>query len=188
MQKILIVLTVAALGLSGCKKSTTPSGSAAKSGDAVQQKLQEFAGRGATDCGRLQSQTPEPLKPASDCALQAAQNKHPFYVAYDMPGLTTGVSGDAAGNLFFVHAEQPQNPQSGGKAAIQSGPCPSELRVALSGRVTCFAPGTMGPGTHGAMPMPPAGVENPHGGMGLPPSGTPNPHSSQTAAPPSRKN
>jgi hypothetical protein len=188
MHKTLIILTVAAVGLSGCKKSTTPSGPSAKSGDAIQQKLQELAGSGATDCGRLRSQTQDPMKPASDCALQASQSKHPFYVAYDMPGLTTGVSGDAAGKLYFVHAEPPQNAQSGEKAAIQSGPCPSELRVALSGRITCFAPGTMGPGGHGPVPMPPAGTENPHGGMGLPPSDTPNPHAGPTAAPPTRKN
>jgi hypothetical protein len=118
MQKTLIILTVAAVCLSGCKKSTTPSQPTAKSGDAVQQKLQELAGRGAT----------------------------------------------------------------------QSEPCPSQLRVAQSGRVTCFAPGTMGPGTHGGMPMAPTGAENPHGGMGLPPSGTPNPHAGKTAAPPPEKN
>ncbi len=187
MQKALLVLTVAALCLSGCKKSTTPSGSTGKSGDAVQQKLQELAGSRATDCGRLQWQAQEQMKPASDCAMQAAQSKHPFYVAYDMPGLTTGVSGNASGNLYFVQAQQPQNAQPGATAAIQSGPCPSELRIALSGRVTCFAPGTMGPGTHGGISMPPTGMENPHGGMGLPPSGTPNPHSGKTAAPPPRK-
>ena len=188
MQKTLIVLAVAAVCLSGCKKSTTPSGSTAKSGDAVQQKLQELAGSGATDCGRLQSQVQEHMKPASDCAMQAAQSKHPFYVAYDMPGLTTGVSGDAAGKLYFVQAQQPQSAQPGVKAAIQSSPCPSELRVALSGRVTCFAAGTMGPGAHGGMPMPPTDADNPHGGMGLPPSGTPNPHAGKTAAPPPKKN
>jgi len=188
MQKTLIMLTIAAVCLSGCKKSTTASESTAKSGDAVQQKLQELAGSGATDCGRLPSQAPEHMKSASDCAMQAAESKHPFYVAYDMPGLTAGVSGDAAGKLFFVQAEQPQNAQSGVKAAIQSEPCPSQLRVAQSGRVTCFAPGTMGPGAHGGMPMPPMGAENPHGGMGLPPSGTPNPHAGKTAAPPPGKN
>jgi len=187
MQKASLILTVAVLCLSSCKKSATPSGSTAKSGDAVQQRLQELAGSGATDCGRLQWQAQEQMKSASDCAMQAAQSKHPFYVAYDMPGLTAGVSGDAAGKLYFVQAQQPQNAQPGATAAIQSGPCPSELRVALSGRVTCFAPGTMGPGTHGGIPMPPTGMENPHGGMGLPPSGTPNPHSGQTAAPPPKK-
>jgi len=187
MQKTLIILTVAAVCLGGCKKSTAPSQPTAKSGDAVQQKLQELAGSGATDCGRLQSQAEERMKPASDCAMQAAQSKHPFYVAYDMPGLTVGVSGDAAGKLYFVQAEQPQNAQVGVKAAVQSGPCPSELRVAQSGRVTCFAPGTMGPGAHSGMPMPPMGAENPHGGMGLPPSGTPNPHAGKTVAPPPKK-
>ena len=188
MQKTLIILTIAAVCLSGCKKSTVPSQSTAKSGDAVQQKLQELAGSGATDCGRLQSQAQESMKPASDCAMQAAQSKHPFYVAYDMPGLTVGVSGDTAGKLYFVQVEQPQNAQPDVRAAIQSSPCPSELRIAQSGRVTCFAAGTMGPGAHGAMPMPPMGAENPHGGMGLPPSGTPNPHAGKAAAPPPEKN
>ena len=188
MQKTLIILTVAAVCLSGCKKSTIPSESAAQSGDAVQQKLQELAGSGATDCGRPQSQAPEPVKSASDCAMQATGSKHPFYVAYDMPGLTVGVSGDAAGKLYFVQAEQPANAQPGVKAAIQSGLCPSELRVAQSGRVTCFAAGTMGPGAHGGIPMPPMGTENPHGGMSLPPRGTPNPHVGKKAAPPPDKN
>ncbi len=187
MEKTLIILAVAVVCLSGCKKSTTPSQPTAKSSDAVQQKLQELAGSGATDCGRLQSQAQEPMKPASDCAMQAAESKHPFYVAYDMPGLTVGVSGDAAGKLYFVQVEQPQNAQPGVKTAVQSGPCPSELRVAQSGRVTCFAPGTMGPGTHAGMPMPPMGTENPHGGMGLPPSGTPNPHAGKPVAPPPKK-
>jgi len=187
MRNILIILTVAAVGLSGCKKSTTPSGSTAVSGDAVQQKLQELAGSGATNCGRLQSPAEDAMKRASDCAMQAAQSKHPFYVAYDMPGLTVGVSADAAGKLFFVQVERPQNAQPDAKVAVQGNPCPSELRVAQSGRVTCFAAGTMGPGTHGGMPMPPTGMENPHGGMALPPSGTPNPHAGQAAAPPAKK-
>jgi hypothetical protein len=132
MQETLIILTVAAVCLSGCKKSTTPSQPTAKSGDAVQQKLQELAGSGATDCGPLQSQAEEHMKPASDCAMQAAESKHPFYVAYDMPGLTVGVSGDAAGKLYFVQVEQLQNTQPDVRAAIQSSPCPSELRVARS--------------------------------------------------------
>ncbi len=187
MHKTLIVLAVAAVSLGGCKTSTTSSGSVAKSGDAVQQKLQELAGGGATDCGRPKSQAQDQVKPASDCAMQAAQSKHPFYVAYEMPGLTMGISGDAAGKLSFVQAEPPQNGQAGGSAAIQSGPCPSELRVAQSGRVTCFTPGTMGPGPHGGMSMPPEGMENPHGGMmEMPPVGTPNPHAGKTA-PPAKK-
>ena len=184
MHKTLIVLTLAAVSLGGCKKSTTPSGSTAKSGDAVQQKLQELAGSGATDCGRPKSQAQEQVKPASDCAMQAVHGKHPFYVAYDMPGLTTGVSGDATGTLFFVQTEQPQDAQGGGNAAIKSGPCPSELRVAQSGRVTCFAPGMMGPGAHGGMSMPPSGGESPHGGMLLPPAGMPNPHGGMLLARP----
>ncbi len=171
MQKTLIIVTIAVVCLSGCKRSRNSPRS--NSGDPVQQKLQELAGGDAHDCGRLQTQAPEELKPASDCAVQAAQSKHPFYVAYEMPGLTVGVSGDAGGKLYFVQAEQPQSTQPGEKPVIKSGICPSQLRVALSGRVTCFAAGAMGSGTHGGMPIPPIGVENPHDRTGPPPTGTP---------------
>ena len=98
--------------------------------------------------------------------MQASQSKHAFYVAYDMPGMAVGVAGDAAGKLYTV-----QSQGAGPSAALTSGDCPSQLRVASSGRVTCFAPGdmgSMGPG-HSAGTVPP-GMANPHG------SGTDNPH------------
>ena len=79
------------------------------------------------DCERLQSLAQEHMKSASDCAMQAAESKHPFYVAYDMPGLTVG---DTAGTLYFVQAEQPQNAEPGARAPMQSEPCPSQLGVA----------------------------------------------------------
>jgi len=59
---------------------------------AVQQKLQELAGTGATDCGRVKSQDSSVVQPASDCAMKAAEGKQAFYVAYDLPGLTTAVA------------------------------------------------------------------------------------------------
>jgi hypothetical protein len=88
--------------------------------------------------------------------MAAAQSKRPFYVAYDMPGMTVGVAGDADGKLYTVQAQ--------GSANVSSGACPSQLRVAPSGRVTCFAPGdmgSMGGGVHNGMNSP-TGMMNPH--------------------------
>jgi hypothetical protein len=166
-----IALVFALCCLTGCSKSAAPtassSGSSSKPPDAVQQKLQEYSGAGATDCGRLNVQSPaDQSKTAADCAMQASQSKHAFYVAYDMPGMAVGVAGDAAGKLYTV-----QSQGTGPSAALTSGDCPSQLRVASSGRVTCFAPGdmgSMGPG-HSAGAVPP-GMANPHA------SGTENPH------------
>jgi hypothetical protein len=168
MHKALIVLIFAAASLAGCNKLSAP----AKSGDAVQQKLQELAGGGASDCGRLKSQAPEQIKPAGDCAIQAAQGKHPFYVAYDLPGMTVAVAGNSEGKFFLVQSEHAEN-QPPTAESVKSGPCPSEVRIAQSGRVTCSAPGSMG-GLGGA---------SPHGGMSMPPGGgmaapTPMPDSS----------
>jgi hypothetical protein len=99
-------------------------------------------------------------KSAGDCAMQASQGKKPFYVAYDMPGMSVGVAGNAEGKLFTVQSQ-------GG--SVTGGDCPSQLRVATSGRVTCFAPGDMGSmsGSHAAGTVP-AGGANPHMG-GVPP-------------------
>jgi len=131
----------------------------------VQQKLMEFAGGGATDCGRPNSQADDALKTSSTCAMEAAQAKHPFYVAYDMPGMTVGVAGSADGKLYTVQAQ--------GSGDVSSGACPSQLRIAPSGRVTCFAPGdmgSMGASMHSGMGAP-SGMANPHagGGTGAPP-------------------
>ncbi len=161
MKTALIVLTSVLTCLIACNKSSAPaatSGAAASSpkSDGVQQKLQEYSGASATDCGRLNVGAPaDQSKTASECAMQASQGKHAFYVVYDMPGMSVGVAGNADGKLFTA---QSQN------GAITAGDCPSQLRVASSGRVTCFAPGDMGSmgGGHGAGAMPP-GVANPHG-------------------------
>jgi hypothetical protein len=170
MQK-LILLLLAVSCVSGCNKAQAPAASPSSSSstssapaaeeaksDAVQQKLTEFAGAGATDCGRLSSQADDQLKAASDCAMQAAQAKRAFFVGYDMPGMTVGVAGDSDGKLFTVQAQ--------GSANVSSGACPSQLRVAPSGRVTCFAPGdmgSMGAGVHNGMSTP-GGMMNPHMG------------------------
>ena len=177
MQKIFFFLFLA-ICVSGCSKASSPAESAPASPsgapaanssagktDAVQQKLAEYAGAAATDCGRLNSQADDQLKAASKCAVDAAQGKHPFYVAYDMPGMTVGVAGNADGKLFTVQAQ--------GSGDVSSGTCPSQLRVAPSGRVTCFAPGdmgSMGAGVHNGMNAP-SGMMNPHvgGGTSAPP-------------------
>jgi hypothetical protein len=163
-----ILLAIVLASVTGCNKSSAPSpslgSSPSKPPDAVQQKLQGYAGSSAADCGRLDVRaTAEQSKTASDCALQANQSKKPFYVAYDMPGMTVGVAGNSDGKLFSV--------QSQGAGALTSGDCPSQLRVASSGRVTCFTPGDMGSmsGSHAAGAVP-AGAPNPHSGGGKPPS------------------
>jgi len=159
---------VALFCLAACNKPPAPAASSpASPADAVQQKLQQYSGASATDCGRLDVHaSPEQSKAASDCALQSNQSKHPFYVAYDMPGMTVGVAGNSDGKLFTVQS-QGTDPS----ATVTAGDCPSQLRVASSGRVTCFAPGDMGSmsGSHGAGAVPP-GMENPHGSSPKPPS------------------
>lgn len=177
MKRFSVVLILALSSLAACSKAAGPVASnasaspapAPKSPDAVQQKLQEYSGASATNCGRLSIQAPaDQSKTAADCAMQASQGKHPFYVAYDMPGMAVGVAGDAEGKLFTV---QSQGTAAG--AALTSGACPSQLRVASSGRVTCFAPGDMGSmsGSHAGAAMTP-GAANPHA------TGSGNPHGS----------
>ena len=166
---LIITVIVCFVFVVACKKSnpTSPASSSASSNsnDAVQQKLQELAGSGATDCGRVKSQEVAVVQPASDCAMKAAQGKQAFYVAYDLPGLTTAVAGNAQGNLFSIQAQT----ADAASPKIESTPCPSALRLAQSGRVTCYAAGAMG-----GMGMP--GGASPHGGMGMPPATGANPH------------
>jgi hypothetical protein len=152
--------------LIACNKSSAPASSsnagpmsaAANSSDSVQQKLREAAGSGATDCGRLDVHaTADQLKAASDCAMQASQGKHAFSVEYTMPGMNVGVAGNADGKLSTAQS------QGSDPSAVTAGNCPSQLRVASSGRVTCFAPGDMSSmsGSHAGGAMTP-GAPNPH--------------------------
>lgn len=162
MKNLALPLILTLSCLTACSKSSAPApssnaASSAKPPDAVQQKLQEVSGASATNCGRLNVQAPpEQSKVVADCAIQASQSKRPFYVAYDMPGMTIGVAGNAGGKLFTV-----QSQGSGPSAALTSGDCPSDLRIASSGRVTCFAPGDMGSMGAGHTAIPP-GMPNPH--------------------------
>ncbi len=193
-QTLAIALMLAVALFSGCNKKT-PSASSA---DPVEQKLQELAGTGASNCGRVKSVNPTDIKPASDCAMQDAQAKKPFYVAYELPGLTVAVAGSSEGKLYAVQSEsappaEGQQPASPTTPQLTASPCPAELRVASSGRVTCYAAGSfgaMGGAMGGASPhgggmtMPPADGSNPHGGgMMMPPTGTENPHGGAGTAP-----
>src|SRR5579864_921817 len=160
---VLIILLSLLSCLSACSKTSSPTASpnatsSSKSSDSLQQKLQGYSGAAATDCGRLNVQAnADQSKTASDCAVQASQSKHPFYVAYDMPGMAVGVAGNAAGKLFTA-----QSQGTGPSATLTSGDCPSQLRVASSGRVTCLAPGDMGWWGAGHAAGPP-GLPNPQG-------------------------
>jgi hypothetical protein len=165
MNKILLLGVMAAVCLTGCNKSKSGSSAsaAAKPDDAVQLKLKALAGSGATDCGRLDVRAADQqLTGTSTCAQKAAESKHPFYVAYDMPGMTTGVAGNGDGKLFAVELQG-----SGTGAQLSSGACPAELRVAKSGRVTCFIPGTMGLTPSASDPHSGIAINpgNPQGGM-----------------------
>jgi hypothetical protein len=160
MKPLLILLLIIALFcFIACDKAgpaTAPT-STSKLADQVQQKLVEYAGSSATNCGRLDTHaTADQSNTASDCALVASQSKRAFYVAYDMPGMTVGVAGNSAGKLFTV-----QSHGAAPSSSFTSGDCPSQLRVAASGRVTCFAPGDMGSMGGGHTAVPP-GMPNPH--------------------------
>lgn len=186
MPKTLLVLLLAASVLTACKSSTSspsssgsPATPAANRNDPVQQKLQELAGSSAKNCGILLSQATSEMDAAGQCALGAAKAKQPFYVEYQLPGMNVAVAGNSEGKLFSVQS------QAGG-AGLASVPCPSEIRVAPSGRVTCYAPGTFpmgaGAGSHSSAAMPPMGTANPHAGSKLPP-GHPNTNPSPKPTP-----
>lgn len=173
---ILVALALLLTGFSACNKSKTADNSqnaaSPSKSDAVQAKLLEIAGMGATNCGAPKTQEKDAVEPASDCAMKAAQGKQAFYVRYDLPGMTTAMAGDGKGQLYAVQSEA--------NGQVQSTPCPAEIRIAQSGRVTCYAAGSMGGmGTtggaspHGGMSMSPAAGANPHEGSAMPSHGSP---------------
>jgi hypothetical protein len=178
MKRLLVSVLVVCLSfLVVCKKSpsTTTTSDTPKPGDTVEAKLQELAGSGATDCGRLKTQEAAAVQTASDCAMKAAESKHAFYVAYDLPGLTTAVAGNAQGNMFSIQA---QTGTEGSAAGLESTACPAALRIAQSGRVTCYPPGSMngmptGASPHGGMGMPATTGKSPHGEIAAPSHGKP---------------
>ena len=201
MSKTTPLILMLTLVLAGCNKSPGTSATAAPAGggsnaasgngsgeDPVEKKLMEIAGSGAANCGHLKSQAPAEMDAAGKCVMQDAQQKKPFFVAYELPGMTVAIAGNAEGKLFSL---QTQASAPGGLSTV---PCPNELRIAPSGRATCYAPGTFPMGTdasHGGMMSLPSGI-NPHKGSGDLPPGHPNPHQQpnpheQKPAPPPAK-
>src|SRR5215468_2241970 len=105
MNRTVLLGLAAAVCLTACNKSRSPA-APSRPNDAVQSKLKELAGSDATDCGRIDVKAPnDQFKTASTCATSAADGKKPFYVAYDMPGMTTGVAGNSEGKLFALQLQ-----------------------------------------------------------------------------------
>ena len=156
--------------------SAAPATTAAPAGgeNPVRAKLAELSGSGATDCGDVKTMNEGEIKKASDCALDASKAKKAFLVSYTMPGMTVGVAGNAEGKSFTVQSEE----ENGKPAAPKSQPCPAEVRVAQSGRVTCMPAGSMGVAPGSGNPHAAPGASPHGGGMATPPAGTPNPHKS----------
>lgn len=152
----------------GAKPAQTTAAAVPASGNDVQSKLQELAGSGAADCGVVKTLSADDIQKASDCAMAAAKAKKPFTVSYNMPGLSVGVAGNSDGKFFTVQSDE----ANGKPAPPRSQPCPAELRLAQSGRVTCMPVGSMGvaPGSGN-----PHGGASPHGG-GMTAPATASPH------------
>ena len=142
------VILAAAIVLAGCNKTPSGVSGAVNPSDPVEKKLADLAGPGAASCGHLKTQVAADVDAAGKCVMQSAKDKKPFYVAYDLPGLTVAIAGNTDGKLFSMQT----NPSApGGMATV---PCPSELRIAPSGRATCYAPGTFPMGTDSSMHEP----------------------------------
>jgi hypothetical protein len=155
MRKVIPLPLIVLLVATGCGKSSnsTPAptaSTAANVDDPVEKKLQEPAGGSAVNCGHLKAQVPADMDTAGKCVMQDAQQKKPFYVAYEMPGMIVAIAGTPEGKLFSL---QTQPSVTGGFATV---PCPNELRIAPSGRATCYSPGTFPMGMGGGMSTPPA--------------------------------
>jgi hypothetical protein len=190
MRESLPLFLIAACFLAGCSKSKSSApgdaaGAASFANDPVQKKLQELAGDSATNCGLLKSQGRAELEAVSKCAVDAARAKTPFYVEYQMPGMNVALAGTAQGKLYSVQSQE-------GGAGLVSGDCPAEVRVAPSGRVTCYAPGTFpmgaGAGSHSTMSVPPfLGTGSTPGAAGATPPGHPTVQTSPKPQPPTKQ-
>lgn len=175
---------------SGSSQPTTTEAASTASGpaDSMTDEMRNLAGATAINCGHVA--TAGNVQPASDCAVQANNAGKPFYVRYDLPmpdaQMAIGTVRTADGRLMTVQYDSKglDKPQEGGrlsgdkKVSVVPCPTPENLRVANSGRVTCFPPSQMPAGMSphaGGVTMPPAGA-SPHGGMMQVPKNLPSPH------------
>jgi hypothetical protein len=162
--------------------------------DEMTAQLQKLAGADAKDCGTVPGVGGE-VQAASDCAMQSNSASKPFYVRYELPlpGTKMAIATVRAtdGKLYTVQYAADGYKQASGGATLTADKkvmtmaCADALRVASSGRVTCFAPqqnaGPMPSTPHGGlMTMPPASGMNPHGS--IPPAPGANPHGSMPPA------
>jgi hypothetical protein len=161
-------------------------------------QLKQLAGGNAKDCGTVIGHGGD-LKSASDCALGSNDAKQPFWVRYElpMPGtkMSIATARAADGKLYTMqyssdgYKQPPKGATLSGDKKLLTMPCPdAPLRVAGSGRITCFAPQQMGGAVSasphgGGMAMPPGMGANPHGTM--PPASGPSPHGANPPKPPS---
>jgi len=141
MKRKSLILLIATSSILGCSKSATPAPSA----------------------GTMASPSSVPTRPAvkSNDAVQQKLLEFAGGSGADCGRLDVQAPAPqvtSAGKLFTVQSQGADN-------GLTSGACPSAIRIASSGRVTCFAPGdmgSMGSGHQGGMPT--AKMPNPHGG------------------------
>jgi len=77
-----------------------PAEPSASSDDPVQIRLVELAGSSATNCGVFKSSVLAELNSGSQCAENAFKTRTPFYIEYQMAGLTVVVAGNSQASLF----------------------------------------------------------------------------------------
>jgi hypothetical protein len=115
-------------------------------GDAMDWRSHFLAGLSSTNCGRVRVDQ-DPTQ-ATQCALKANSEGHPFRVAYDVPAIDAAVAGGIVrksdGKLLaleffgcrtgcgFSMLEQ--------RVFVSSCPQPSHLYVNPKGRLNCFRP------------------------------------------------
>jgi hypothetical protein len=120
--------------------------------DPMQLELFALAGPIAVDCGRVRIR--HNPSAATECVLNAFENKKAFLVRYDLRGIDSqvavGLAGDLAGRAFGVAYDSQgwsdkglHRPSVGnGDQHLITTPCPKpvKLRKTVNGQLTCFPP------------------------------------------------
>ena len=168
--------------------ATTNAAAQPSPNDDMTGQLRKIAGSDAKDCGTVPGGSAD-VQPASDCAMQSNGANKPFYVRYELPlpgtKMAIATVRNADGKLYTVQYSADGYKQAAAGATLSDDKkmmtmgCTDPLRIASSGRVTCFPPqqnaGSISASPHGGgMAMPPASGANPHGSM--PPATGRNPH------------